>query len=139
MSLWNKRAARRIWRSGHKIMRIQTWVCCFLLSTAAPLGAGERLTIAVSPAQSFAPSDLMVRVHVAPDAANRALVIVADGDNYYRSSVIQIDGESGPRMMMLELRSVPGGDYEIRAAVVDGAGHELGSVRKQAVVLGGGD
>jgi len=96
------------------------------------------LTIAVSPAQSFAPSDLMVRVHVAPDPATRALVIVADSGDYYRSSVTQIDGESGPRMIMLELRSVPGGDYEIRAAVVDGAGHERSSVRKQAIVLGGG-
>ena len=91
----------------------------------------------VSPSQSFAPSDMVVRVHVAPDAANRALVIVADSADYYRRSVVQIDGESGPRIIVLELRSVPGGDYQIRAAVMDGAGHELGSVRKEAIVLGG--
>jgi len=65
-------------------------------------------------------------------------VIVADSGEYYRSSVIQLDGESGPHMVILELRSVPGGDYEIRAAVVDGAGHELGFVHKEAIVLGGG-
>jgi hypothetical protein len=109
-----------------------------LLSTALPLGAGERLTMTVSPIQSLAPSDLMVRVHVAPDVAGRALVIVADSGEYYRSSVTQLDGESGPRTIVLELRSVPGGDYQIRAAVVDSAGHELGSVRKEATVLGRG-
>jgi hypothetical protein len=65
-------------------------------------------------------------------------VIVADGDDDYRNSVTQIDGESGSRTIMLELRSVPGSEYEIRAAVADSAGHELGSVRKQAFVLGAG-
>jgi hypothetical protein len=91
----------------------------------------------VSPIASFAPSDMVVRVHVAPDAANRAVVIVADSGEYYRSSVVQLDGESGPPLIVLELRSVPGGEYQIRASVVDGGGHELGSVQKEAIVLGG--
>ena len=90
----------------------------------------------VSPIQSFAPSDIVVRVHVAPDAANRAVVIVVDSGDYYRSSVVPLDGESRTRMTVLELRSVPGGNYQIRAAVVDAAGHELGSARTEAIVLG---
>lgn len=118
-------------------MRNHRWACAFLLSTALPLGPSERLTMTVSPIHSFAPSDMMVRVHVEPDAANRALVIVADSGEYYRSSVTQLEGESGPRMIVLELRSVPGGDYQIRATVVDSVGHELGSVRKEAIVVGG--
>ncbi len=119
---------------------IRIYICATVvaLGTALPLGAAERVTMTVSPMQSFAPSDMVVRVHVAPDAANRAVVVVADSGDYYRSSVFQLDGESGPRMIVLELRSVPGGDYQIRAAVVDGAGHELGSVRKEAIVLGVG-
>ena len=119
---------------------IRIYICAslvFALGTALPLGAVERVTMTVSPIQSFAPSDMVVRVHVAPEAANRAVVIVADSGEYYRSSVVQLDGESGPRMIVLELRSVPGGDYQIRAAVVDSAGHELGSVRREAIVLGG--
>jgi len=110
--------------------------CVFALGAAAAVGAAERVTMTVSPPQSFAPSDMVVRVHVVPDAANRALVIVADSADYYRSSVVQIDGESGPRIIVLELRSVPSGDYQIRAAVVDAAGHELGNVRREAIVLG---
>ena len=120
-------------------MRMHGCVCVFLLSTALPLGAGERLTMTVSPMQSIAPSNMTVRVHVGPDPAHRALVIVADSGEYYRSSVTQLDGESGPRMIVLNLRSVPGGDYEIRAAVVDSVGHELGAVRKEAIVIGGND
>jgi hypothetical protein len=121
---------------GHMI-KIYMSALLFALGTALPLGATERVTMTVSPTQSFAPSDMVVRVHVAPDSANRALVIVADSADYYRSSVVQIDGESGPRMIVLELRSVPGGDYQIRAAVVDAAGRERGFVRKEAIVLGG--
>jgi len=118
-------------------MRLHIFVCVFAAAAALPLHAGERVTMTVSPLQSLAPSNMVVRVHVAPDASNRAVVIVADSGEYYRSSVVQLDGESGPRMIVLEFRSVPGGDYAIRAAVVDAAGHELGSVRKEAIVLRG--
>ena len=117
--------------------RIYICAIVFALGAALPLGAAGRVTMTVSPIASFAPSDMVVRVHVAPDAANRAVVIVADSGEYYRSSVVQLDGESGPRMIVLELRSVPGGEYQIRASVIDGRGHELGSVQKEAIVLGG--
>jgi hypothetical protein len=118
------------------MIRIYTCAIIVALGTALPLGAAERVTMTVSPMTSFAPSDVVVRVHVAPNAANRAVVIVADSGDYFRSSVFQLEGESGPPMIVLELRSVPGGDYEIRAAVVDAAGHELGSVQKEAIVIG---
>jgi hypothetical protein len=116
---------------------IRLYTCAIILAVGGtlPLGAAERMTMTVSPIQSFAPSDIVVLVHVAPDAANRAVVIVADSGDYYRSSVVPLDGERRPGMVVMELRSVPAGDYEIRAVVVDAAGHELGSVRKQAIVV----
>jgi hypothetical protein len=117
---------------------VRLYTCAIVLAVwgALPLGAAERVTMTVSPIQSLAPSDIVVRVHVAPDAANRSVVIVVDSGDYYRSSVVPLDDERRPRMVVLELRSVPAGDYEIRAVVVDAAGHELGSVRKQAIVVG---
>jgi hypothetical protein len=42
------------------------------------VNAGEPLTIAVSSLQSFAPTTLVVRIHVAPDVDNRALVVTAE-------------------------------------------------------------
>ncbi|HET9831082.1 MAG TPA: hypothetical protein VFP91_05220 [Vicinamibacterales bacterium] len=115
--------------------RICTGALVVALGSALPLGAAERVTMTVSPTRSFAPYDVVVRVHVAPDVANRAVVIVAESGDYYRSSVVQLDGESGPPMIVLELRSVPAGDYRIRAAVYDETGHELASVRKETIIL----
>jgi hypothetical protein len=120
-----------------RALRICICAIVFALALALRIGAEERVTMTVSPMQSFAPSDIVIQVHVTPDAANRSIVIVADSRHYYRSSMATLDGENAPRMIVLELRHVPGGEYKIRAAVVDAAGHELGSVSKEALVIGG--
>src|SRR5829696_8583084 len=79
------------------IMRVPIWLGgCFLLSVL-PLNAGEQLSIAVSPAQSFAPSNLRVRVRLEPHAQNRRLAVIADSVDFYRSSEVQLDGEQAPK------------------------------------------
>jgi hypothetical protein len=108
----------------------------FFLSSAAFINANEPLTMAVSPLQSFAPTNLTIRVHVEPDAGNRALEVVADSGEYYRSSRIQLDGAEAARTISLEIRNLPGGDYDVRGALIDRAGRERAAVRKQVIVLG---
>jgi hypothetical protein len=103
-------------------MRVQLGVCGLLLSVASTVNSGERLTIAVSPINSFAPTDLTVRVHVTPDPANRALEVTADSDTYYRSSRIQLDGQDAPTTIVLQFRHVPGGDYEVGGTIIGSAG-----------------
>ena len=78
-------------------MTIRLFALSLLFPATLTGSAGERLTVAVSPLQSFAPSNLIVRVGVAPDDANRALEITADSGEYYRSSRIQLDGKDAPR------------------------------------------
>jgi hypothetical protein len=117
-------------------MNVQWWVCWLMLAAAARADVGERLTMAVSPAQSFAPTTLTVRVHLKPDAENRALEVVAESGNYYRSSRIQLDGNEAPQTIVVELRSLPGGDYEVSGALIDRSGRARASVRKQVIVLG---
>jgi hypothetical protein len=117
-------------------MGVQWWVCWLMLAAATRADVGERLTMAVSPAQSFAPTTLTIRVHVKPDAENRALEIVAESGDYYRSSRIPLDGYEAPRTIVVELRSLPGGDYEVRGALVDGSGRSRVLVRRQVIVIG---
>jgi len=107
-----------------------------MLAAAARADVSERLTMAVSPAHSFAPTTLTVRVHVKPDVENRALEVVAESGDYYRSSRIQIDGNEAPQTIAVELRSLPGGDYEVRAALIDGPGRTRALVRKRVIVIG---
>jgi len=116
-------------------MRIQFCACGFLVATVLTVTAGEPLTLAVSPLQSFAPTNLMVRVHVTPDDVNRALEITADSGEYYRSSRMQLDGKDAPQTITLELRSLPGGDYEIRGTLIDSAGRARAFAHQQVAVL----
>ena len=116
-------------------MRIQPFAWGVFLSAATLVNAGERLTIAVSPLQSFAPTNLRVRVHVPSDDANRALEVSADSGEYYRSSRIQLDGKDALRTITVEFPRLPGGAYEIRGALIDSAGHVRAFAREQVTVL----
>ena len=123
-------------------MNVQACACGLLLMAALSVNAGERLTIAVSPLQSFAPTNLIVRIHVAPDADTRALEVTAESGEYFRSSLIPLDGKEAPRTVAVELRGLPGGDYQVRGTLVDNAGRPRASVSQQVIVLaaaGGGE
>src|SRR5580692_2080411 len=115
-------------------MKVRLGVCGLLLSVASTVNSAERLTIAVSPTHSFAPTNLTVRVHVTPDAANRALEVAADSGAYYRSSRIQLDGQDASTTIVLEFRNVPGGNYDVRAILIDSAGQRRGYAHQQIVV-----
>ncbi len=106
------------------------------LSSAVSISANEPLTMVVSPVQSFAPTNLTIRVHVEPDAGNRAFEVVAESGEYYRSSRIQLDGADAPRVISLEIRNLPNGDYDVRGALINSAGRERAAVRRQVIVLG---
>ena len=64
----------------------------------------------LSPVQSFAPTNLTIRVHVEPDAGKLAFEVVAESGEYYRSSRIQLDGADAPHVISLEIRNLPNGD-----------------------------
>ena len=98
----------------------------FLLS-ALPVNGGDQLRMAVSPAQSFAPSNLRVRVTLEPDAHNRRLAVIADSPEFYRSSEVQLDGDQAPKTITIEFRGVPGGSYQVSSVVLDQSGHPRAS------------
>ena len=82
--------------------------------------AQDPVRIAVSPAHAFAPAFLRVRVSVEPNAANRSLTIIANSEGYYRSSLIQLEGETSARTFFVELKQVPAGEYKLSAVVSNG-------------------
>jgi hypothetical protein len=113
---------------------------CATTLLAMPAGAGEpeRLTIRVSPAVSFAPGNLMVRATVAAHAENRTVEIVAESEDFYRASEIQLDGDRAPRISQFEFRSLPPGTYEVKAILRGSTGAERASVRQQVNVIANG-
>jgi hypothetical protein len=113
-------------------------LCGVLLMAAGPLGASERLALKVSPAVCFAPANLVVRATITADSANRAVEVVAESPEFYRSSEIELDGENAPRTNMFEFRSLPSGTYEVRVTLRAGDGHSLANVRQQVNVIEAG-
>jgi hypothetical protein len=109
-----------------------------MLMATAPLGAGEKLALKVSPAVCFAPANLVVRATIAADHANRSVEIVAESDDFYRLSEIELDGENAPRTNMFEFRSLPSGTYEVRATLRAHDGRALANVRQQVNVMESG-
>jgi len=100
-----------------------------------PLGAGQRMTLRVSPAVAFAPAHLVVRAHIEADAQNRAVEIVAESTEFYRSSEIQLDGENAPRTSTFEFRSLPPGTYEVTATLLGPGGQQRAAVRQAVNVI----
>jgi hypothetical protein len=106
-----------------------------MLACTAPMVAGERITINVSPAVSFAPANLVVRATIAADPDNRAVQIVAESDDFYRSSELELDGARAPRTTRLEFRSLPSGTYLVSANLIGADGRSRGIIRQQVNVM----
>lgn len=109
-----------------------------MLTATLPLGAGEKITMKVSPAVAFAPANLVVRAMIVADADNRAVEIVAESDDFYRSSMIQLEGEKAARTSMFEFRSLPPGTYEVRANLIGANGDLRACIRQQINVIASG-
>jgi hypothetical protein len=116
-------------------MRDHIVTIALLLAIALSADASEPLSMAVSPAHSFAPTNLTIRVHMEPDARNRAFEVVADSGAYYRSSRIQLDGTESPATVSFAFRDLPGGNYDVRGALLDSSGRERAVVFKHIVVI----
>lgn len=92
-------------------------------------------TLKVTPSVSFAPAKLAIVVRVSPNPDARALVVLMDGEDYARSSVIPMNGAEAPVTNRLEWRDVPAGHYEIIARLL-GTTKVLASTTTQVTVEG---
>lgn len=120
-------------------MKVKAALLGILMVTATlPLGAGEKMTMKVSPAVAFAPANLIVRAMILADPDNRAMEIVAESEDFYRSSTIQLEGEHAARTSMFEFRNLPPGTYEVRANLIGANGQQRATIRQQINVIASG-
>ena len=105
-----------------------------VVAVAGATGASEKLSLRVTPNVSSAPSTVIVQAIIAKDADNRWLRIEADSGTFYRSSQIQLDGESAPLVTEVMLKSLPSGEYTVAAVLRNSMGEET-VVRRTAIVL----
>jgi hypothetical protein len=109
-----------------------------MMTTTLPIGAGERITMRVSPSVAFAPANLIVRAMIEANEENRAVQIIAESVDFYRSSEVQLEGDKAPRTSMIEFRNLPPGTYDVRALVFGSDGKQRGFARQQVNVIASG-
>jgi len=105
-----------------------------LLIATGQTAASEKLTLRVTPNVSSAPSTVIVRAYVTPNAQNRTLFVEADSGSFYRSSEIQLEGDKAPTLTEFRLNSLPSGEYVVSALLKDSKG-DATVVRKTVLVL----
>jgi len=106
-----------------------------MVITTLPAGAGERISVKVSPAVAFAPANLVVRAMIEADQDNRAVEIVAESADFYRSSQTELEGDKAPRTSTFEFRSLPPGTYEVRAMLLGAGGAQRAFARQTINVI----
>ena len=116
-------------------MKTGLGICGLIVLTVLPVDGEGPLRVAVTPIHSFAPATVTIRARIEPSADNRTLAIVADGDDFYRSSEIPLDGDRAPKIVDLRFANLPGGDYQISVVLADGAGRQRAVVRQSVNVI----
>jgi hypothetical protein len=92
--------------------------------SANQIAASDAVSVSVSPAVAQAPARITVRVSVEPDADNRAVEVITESEDFFRSSYRQLEGERSARTSVFEYRGLPAGDYEVRVVLIGADGSQ---------------
>jgi hypothetical protein len=114
------------------------WAGVLFFAGISSGGADEAITIRLSENVLRAPAYLRITVLVEKNKDNRRLKVEADSSEYYRSSETALEGLSAPRAHDVVFRSLPEGQYQIRASV-EGMDGSRARAERTAIVVGAGD
>jgi hypothetical protein len=117
-------------------MKPPALIAGILLLGGSSLSGAPPLELHVSPTFSSAPTTLRIRATVEPRHDRRALAVVIESEDFFRSSEVPLDGEDAPRHLLLEYRNLPAGTYDVQAAVLDADGKPMAAAHRCVAVVG---
>ena len=116
-----------------------TTLTAALMTTASVSGdAGEVVEIRLRGRYFSEPATVQITVAIEPAKDQRALVIEADSESYFRSSSLSLAGEGEKRLHRVEFKNLPAGTYVLRAEVRS-AQDVLATATQDLVVTGVGE
>ena len=115
---------------------IRTLAVGIAIATTTVVSAKEPVSIHVNPKVGIAPADVNIRITVEPDASNRGLQIVTDSDSFFRSSLIQLEGDRAAVTTTIQLHGLPGGEYAMTAVLIGANGQQRAIARTRVDIVG---
>ena len=106
-----------------------------LLVLPSPFSGAVEWLAVDAPTVMLAPGHLVVQTVIEPDAANRAIQVVAESPDSYRSSEVQLAGDTAPRRNTFEFKDLPSGTYEIHAMLLGSNGQQRALVVRKLEVI----
>jgi hypothetical protein len=116
------------------IIGIAVIIAAFCVFGAATVPAKDVVAIRMPGRYYSEPATVRIMIAVEPNADNRKLLVEADGESYFRSSELTLDGDKGQRLHTVEFRNLPAGEYYIRAAVLSNA--DVRGTAQQVLTVG---
>jgi hypothetical protein len=116
-------------------MSIRILALTAIIGAVMPASANDRVSLRVTPWVAFAPADLRVRATIDQHHDNRAVQIIAESDDFYRSSEVELAGQRAPRTTMIEFRSLPSGEYHVRALVKGSSGKAIAMTQQTVSIV----
>jgi hypothetical protein len=77
-----------------------------------------KVTVKIRPVVLFAGRDVQATVRAPRDARNRELRITVEGEDFFASSDVQLDGVDAATTHMFTWRELPGGAYRVDAILL---------------------
>ncbi len=114
-------------------------LCSAVCLLAGSLSASGKVVVKASPAVSFAPANLVIQAVVPADRKNRSIEIIAESSDFYRSSEVQLDGETAPVVTVREFASLPAGTYRVTAVLKGSGDQPIALAHQQVSVLSIGE
>jgi hypothetical protein len=108
--------------------------CLGLLGVPGTLNGGQPLSLRVTPVMAAAPAFISVHAVVEASDDNRALEIVAQSSDFFRSSRIELDGRDAPPLSVFQYPNLPPGLYEVSAVLI-GTGGQRAAVSRIVKVV----
>lgn len=110
----------------------------FVLLSAAlaapPLGAEQPVSMRVTPQVTTAPATVSITVTVERHEDNLALLVEDESGEFYRSSVVGLEGDPAARTYTLVFRGLPPGRHVI-SATVSGLRGQRAAIRTTVTVV----
>ena len=109
---------------SHMTAAIKTSIMCALLVVvgASSLDGEGAIWARVWPLRALAPAAVRIEVLIEANDANRALQIVVDSGEHYRSSMISLEGARAARFHSVQYRAMPAGQYGVEVLLIDQEG-----------------